>query len=208
MTEPHAPVPRRTGPRVGEQRPGGRSARVRAAVLDATIAELASTSYEELRIEDVAARAGVNKTTVYRRWPTKGELVAEAVRARSAESISVPDTGTFDGDLVEMARSVARHLGSEPGGRMTRNMIIAAGSSAEIAEGMPAFWAERLSITRAVVDQAVARGDVAPDVDANLIIETLIGAFYVRLLLTGEPITLDVADAVARIVHAGAIAAP
>src|SRR3712207_1543584 len=90
-------------PRVGERRPGGRSARVRAAVLSATIDALVDVGYDGLSVEDVARRAGVHKTTVYRRWPTRAALVAEATRERSQQVIPVPDTGTLAGDLRQLA---------------------------------------------------------------------------------------------------------
>src|SRR5580658_8453688 len=79
--------------RVGERRPGGRSARNRAAVLDAAVELLAEASYDDLSMENIAARAGVHKTTVYRRWPTKADLVADAIRARSQAVVPLPDTG-------------------------------------------------------------------------------------------------------------------
>jgi AcrR family transcriptional regulator len=177
---------------------------VRSAVLEATMAELAASSYEDLRIDDVAARAGVNKTTVYRRWPTKAELVAEAAVASSAQAVPIPDTGTLAGDLTELARSVAGQIGAEPGARMARNLIAAAGgSSPEIAKRMPEFWSQRLALTQSIIDRSVERGELDADADPNLIIEMLIGAFYVRLLLTARPITTEVADVVADVVHRG-----
>lgn len=194
---PDAPRPRR---------PGGRSARVRAAVLEATLAELAGGSYEDLRIEDVAARAGVNKTTVYRRWPTKADLVADAALANSSRAVPVPDTGTLQGDLQALARSVAANIGGGPGRRTTRNLVAVACAADEVAERMAAFWSERLALTKVVVERAIARGEVDPDVDPHVVIETLVGTLYVRLLLTGEAVDHDVADAVVRIVGRGVAA--
>ena len=82
-------------------RTGGRSERVVRDVLRATIDELARSGYAALRVDDVAARAGVNKTTVYRRWPTKTDLVAAAIRASAGQHEPVPDTGSARRDLVE-----------------------------------------------------------------------------------------------------------
>jgi AcrR family transcriptional regulator len=189
--------------RPGHQRPGGRTAKVRAAVLEATAATLAEEGYENLSIEDVAQRAGVHKTTIYRRWPSKAELVADAVRERSATRVEVPDTGTLAGDLRALARAVAANIGSTDGAPMTKNLIAATVTSGAVAADMPKFWSERLQLTGTIVERAVARGELPADVDANLIIETLIGPLYVRLLLTGEPINRKVADQVARIVAAG-----
>lgn len=195
-------------PRPGQTRPGGRTAKVRAAVLRATGAALAEDGYEALSIEDIARRAGVHKTTVYRRWPSKAELVAEAIRERSAERVAVPDTGTLLGDLQALARAVAANIGSEDGTAMTRNLIATTANSPAIAQDMPRFWSERLQVTGTIVKRAIARGELPADVDANLVIETLIGPLYVRLLLTGEPLTADIADQVARIVAAGAATWP
>ena len=72
-----------TKPRVGEQRPGGRAERVRTAVLEAAAELLTEVGYDKMRVEDVAARAGVHKTTVYRRWPTKAALTADATALHS-----------------------------------------------------------------------------------------------------------------------------
>jgi AcrR family transcriptional regulator len=190
--------------RVGDRRPGGRSARVRAAILAATMAELAATSYEALRIEDVADRAGVHKTTIYRRWPTKAELVADATLDHSATAVPMPDTGSLAGDLRALARSVAANIGSPVGGRVAKTMVAAAVTSNEVASQAPEFWAARIGLATTIVDAAVARGEVEPGaVDANVVIETLIGALYVRLLLTGEPITRKFADQVAALLATG-----
>ena len=70
---------------------------------------------------------------------------------------------------------------------------------------MHSFWAERLASTGLVVERAVERGELPPHTDPNLIIETLIGPLWIRLLLTGEPITDDLADRVAELVAAGAL---
>jgi AcrR family transcriptional regulator len=186
-----------------EARPGGRSARVREAVLSATTAVLAEGGYERLSIETVAGRAGVHKTTVYRRWPTRAQLVVDALQERSERNVPVPDTGTFAGDLDALARSVVANIGSPEGAAMTRTIVAAGLSTAEVAESATRFWAERLALTGVIVERAIARGELPPDTDGNLVIETLIGPLYVRLLLTGEPIDADYASGVARLVAAG-----
>ena len=190
--------------RVGEQRPGGRAARVRADVLRATSELLAEHGYDGLSVEDVAARAGVHKTTVYRRWPTKSELVFDAVGEQSAEAVPVPDTGDLLDDLRILARQVAANIGSEGGARRSRSLVAAAATSDELAQSMRAFWSQRLAASAAIVDRAIERRELRPGTDPNLIIESLIGPLWVRLLLTGEPITDDLADQVAQLVAAGA----
>src|SRR2546421_3031759 len=89
------------------RRPGGRTARVRAAVLAATLDDLVEHGYAQLSLDGVARRAGVHKTTVYRRWGSKEALVLELMRERAAQEVPIPDTGTLRGDLVELARTAA-----------------------------------------------------------------------------------------------------
>lgn len=193
-----------TEPRVGEQRPGGRAARVRSDVLAAASELLMEVGYDKTSVEDVAARAGVHKTTVYRRWPTKPELIAAAVGAQAAENVPVPDTGSVVGDLQAFAREIVANVGSEGGTRRSRSLVAAAATSDEVADNMHALWAERLAISATIVERAIERGELPPGSDPNLIIETLIGPIWVRLLLTGEPINNDLADRVSLLVISGA----
>ena len=88
------------------RRPGGRSARVRTAVLRATLDELAAVGYGDLSFESVAHRAGVHKTTLYRHRPNREALVREALLARSGVTVPIPDTGSLRADLGGFAQAV------------------------------------------------------------------------------------------------------
>ena len=88
------------------RRPGGRTARVTAAVRAATVGALTEHGWNGLTVEDVAARAGVNKTTIYRRWGDREALVADVLLTASDQQIPLPDTGSLRGDLVAFARQV------------------------------------------------------------------------------------------------------
>jgi len=101
-------------------RPGGRSARVVHDVLDAVLAELAERGYALLSMEAVAQRAGVNKTTIYRRWPTKPELVLHALQELSIRSVAVPETGTVREDLIQTLRQLSTGMSSPLG----RNLMV------------------------------------------------------------------------------------
>lgn len=181
---------------------------MRAGVLDAVSTLLMEVGYEGLTVEDVAERAGVHKTTVYRRWPTKPELVFEAIGVQSQSDVPVPDTGSLHGDLQAFVRSIAANIGTEGGARRARSLVVAALTSEQLASGMGAFWAERFAKANVIVERAIDRGDLPPGADPTLIIETLIGPLWVRLLLTGEPITERLADEVAGLVaHAVTTAA-
>src|SRR3954470_7765928 len=131
---------------VGEQRPGGRSARVRAAVLSATLEVLVETGYDGLSVDAVAARAGVHKTTVYRRWPTKAELVAAAAADRSEQPVPVPDTGSLAGALAALGHSIAGNVSPELGAGLARTIIAAAAASDEVAQVNREFWTLRLAL--------------------------------------------------------------
>ena len=193
-----------TTPRVGEQRPGGRAARVRTDVLQAAAELLTDVGYDKMSVEDVATRAGVHKTTVYRRWPTKAALTADATALHSADAVPIPDTGTVVGDLKLLVREVVANIGTEGGARRSRSIAAAAATSDELATAMHGFWENRLALSAEVVERAIKRGELPESTDANLIIETVIGPLWIRLLLTGEPITEELADQVVELVTAGA----
>ncbi len=194
--------------RVGERRPGGRAARVRAAVLTATSELLAEVGYDRLSVEEIAERAGVHKTTVYRRWPTLPELVADAVSAQADADIPIPDTGNVAADLRQLARQVVATVGSDGGARRSRSRDAAAAASEALASAAHAFWAERMAAAAPVVERAVARGELPAGTDPTLVVEAVVAPIWLRLLLTGEPIDDDFADDVAALVVAGARQAP
>ena len=190
--------------RIGERRPGGRAAKVRNDVLHAAAALLSEVGYDKMGIEDVAARAGVHKTTVYRRWRTKAELVADATTQHTAEVIPIPDTGSLLTDLRALARSIVAEISSETGARRARSVVAAAAGSDELTAVVHEFWSHRLRLASAIVERGVARGDLPAHTDADLIIESLIGPLWVRLLLTGEHINNNIADRTAELIAAGA----
>ena len=190
----------RTTPRVGEQRPGGRATRVRSAVLDATSALLTEVGYDELSVEEVASRAGVHKTTVYRRWPTKPELIADAAQVQAAEAVPIPDTGTLLGDLQTLAREVVANIGSDGGARRARTLVAAAACSDELADVTALVLGS--SPRRIGRHHRACRGPrrTPATINPTLIIEAVVGPIWLRLLLTGEPLDEEFADAIAELV--------
>jgi AcrR family transcriptional regulator len=188
----------------GGIRTGGRSERVRTSVLDATAQVLAEQGYDALRIEEVAARAGVHKTTVYRRWPSKAELVVAMVDARSAERVPVPDLGALEDDLRAFASSIVDNLMHDGGAVVARALVGAAGTAPELRAAAAAFWSRRFGLAAEMIERARARGEVAPDTMADAVIEALIGPLFVRVLLTDVPLDDSIA---ARTAEATTIAA-
>jgi AcrR family transcriptional regulator len=170
----------------GMRRPGGRTARVRAAAIVATLAELADVGYSALSLESVAKRAGVGKTTLYRRWGTREELVLEAMLERAGEHISVPDTGSLREDLLELARTTAANAAAPEVAAMARAVAAEAPHDPRLAAANRRFWAERLALDGAIVERAIERGEVESGTDPLRVIESVLGPIHLRLLLTGE----------------------
>src|SRR5437879_8491674 len=102
---------------------GGRSARVRAAVLHAAFAELGEKGYDGFSMEAVARRSGVHKTTVYRRWPTRDALVIDALDSRSDRHSPIPCTGSLRVDLRVFAEDVFTKLSSQQGKAMLNRLV-------------------------------------------------------------------------------------
>jgi AcrR family transcriptional regulator len=154
-------------------------------VLEATRAELAAGG---LRIEHVAAEAGVNKTTIYRRWGSRAGLVAEALLEVSEAEVPIPDHGSLRDDLLAVADNVHRAITSSSG-RMLAAAVSACGlDDAEIKVVTERFWQRRYAANRVVVDRAVARGELPSGVDLRQLVASLVGPLYFRAYVTHEPI--------------------
>ena len=190
---------------VGVRRPGGRAERVRSSVLGATSELLTEVGYEGLSVEDIAARAGVHKTTVYRRWPTLPDLVAAAVTEHAEQHVTVPDTGDLGSDLRALARDVVADLSSPGGVRRSTSIVAAAAHSPEVASRIHSVWSGRMAATRVIVERAVERGEIGPHSDPQIIIESLVAPIWLRVLVTGEPIDEELADRLAALTTAGAV---
>jgi AcrR family transcriptional regulator len=171
-------APRRTGAHAA--RVGGRSERVVREVLAAASAELARSGYSAFRIEEVAARAGVNKTTVYRRWPTKAELVAATLSAWSNEEPEPPATGALRSDLLQLLkRAVARSSTLE--GQGIHRMILAELHHPEVEAIVHTLRIENRRPFLAAIDAAVARGELPEGVDGALMVEMIHAPVFNRV---------------------------
>ncbi|AYF73577.1 TetR/AcrR family transcriptional regulator [Nocardia yunnanensis] len=172
----------------GSVRPGGRTARVRAAVLRAAGDLLAETGYATLDLGEVAARAEVGKTTVYRRWRTPAGLVADLLVEMAETSLPHSDTGSLRGDLLENARLVGRTLTDPRQGRLFRAVIAAATSDDTAAAALRAFYDTRLAEWSPCVTAAIARGEIPPDTDPRAVLSAVSAPLYYRLLASGDPV--------------------
>ncbi len=170
-------------------RPGGRTARTAEAVFAAAVGELSERDYSDISIESIAARAGVHKTTVYRRWGSKAELIRQLLIGSAAERIQLPDSGSIDTDTRALARAVQAILSLPEGAAITRALIAGGLSSPEIAEVMDQFWAARLEAISVIVHRAIGRGQLPAGTDAAALMHALAAPLYYQLLVNRAPVT-------------------
>lgn len=185
-------------------RPGGRTARTRAAVRDATQAELAAHGYAGLTVEGVAARSGVHKTTVYRRWGGVDGLIVDALALADEDDWAPPDTGSFDHDLRELAREVVDTFAVPEQAATPTAFVAAAFQSARAATALHDFFAERHRRAAVVVTRAVAQGEVPEGTDPEAVTKAAVAPVYYRVLIAGEAATTEMADQSAAAVAAAA----
>ena len=173
----------------GTSRPGGRTAKNTAAVLAAAIDELSERDYADISVESIAARAGVHKTTVYRRWGSKVEVIRQAMAGAAVAHIQVPDTGNVDSDLLLLARAVQAVFSLPQGAAITRALIVGGLTSAELAGIMRHYWAVRLEAISVIVDRAVSRGELPAGTNAAALMRYMSAPLFYQLLVAQVPVT-------------------
>jgi AcrR family transcriptional regulator len=192
--------------RYGAMRPGGRTARVRAAVLRAAGDALAERGFDRLDLADVAARAGVGRTTVYRRWGTATGLVADLLADMAEQSLPRTDTGSLLGDLTANAHLVRRTLTDPRQGPLFKAVIAAATCDARAAEALRRFYDARIGEWAPCVTQAIERGEVPAGTDPREVIRAVSAPLYYRLLASGDPLDEAAAERAAQAAVAAACA--
>ncbi|MEV4164225.1 TetR/AcrR family transcriptional regulator [Nonomuraea dietziae] len=180
--------------RYGTVRPGGRTARVRAAVLQAAGDALVEHGLDGLDLADVARRAEVGKTTVYRRWSTTTGLIADLLVDMAEQSTPRTDSGSLDEDLRANARLVVRTLTDPRQGALFKAMIAAATCDERTAAALHRFYATRIEEWAGCVEAAVERGEVPEGTDPHEVIRAVSAPLYYRLLASGDPLDESAAD--------------
>ena len=186
-----------------ERRPGRpRDARADAAIRQAAIEVLADKGPGGFTVDEVAARAGCGKATIYRRWPSRANLLLDTAHSMGLHPEAV-DTGSVHGDLVRLVSQLATKLRDTPAGRIMPGVIAEASVNPEMRQVLAAFIRDRRERPREVVERAVARGELPPDTDVELVLD-LVGAvpFY-RELVSGQPMDERYAERVVEVVLAG-----
>lgn len=159
-----------------------RSAQSHQAILEAALELLAEVGFAAMSMDAIAARAGVGKTTIYRRYASKEELVADAIES-IREEIVIPDTGNLQSDIDTLIQNAAQ-ITLNPIGRQTVAMIISSASSnPQFAQ---IYWTKYLQPRRkalaVVLERAKARKEIQADLDSDLIFDTMSGIMLYALI--------------------------
>jgi AcrR family transcriptional regulator len=172
----------------GTSRPGGRTARIREAVLRAAGDALADKGIGGLDLAEVARLAGVGKTTVYRRWGTVPGLVADMLAEMAESSLPRARTGALDTDLAALADLILKTLTDERQGPLFKAVIAAAASDPQTAAALHRFYRVRIDEWSPCVAEALDRGDLPKGTDPDEVVRALSAPLYYRLLVTGDPL--------------------
>jgi AcrR family transcriptional regulator len=161
----------------------------RAEILDAARELLAEIGVRALTVEGVAARAGVAKTTIYRRWRSKDELAFAVLIDMVEQFVATPDLGDTRDELVAFVAAAVRILGTTLMGRVMQGLVSDLAADPELARAFQErVVATRVAEVHRLVELGIARGDLRPDTDRELFHELLFGPVYYRLMLSGAPL--------------------
>ncbi|MCU0532834.1 MAG: TetR/AcrR family transcriptional regulator [Hydrococcus sp. Prado102] len=159
-----------------------RSNQSHQAMLKATLELLAEVGFDGMSIDAIAARAGVGKTTIYRRYTSKEELVADAIE-NVREEITLPNTGNLQSDIDALVENAAQ-ITLSPLGRQTVAMII--GNASSNPQFARLYWTKYLQPRRetfaVVIERAKARREISPDLDSNLVFDMMSGIMLYALI--------------------------
>jgi len=190
---------------VARPRTGGRSARVVAQVLSATLEVFAEQGYAGLSVEAVALRAGVNKTTVYRRWPAKADLLGAALFALRDEDPKPPDTGSLREDLVQILRHWAAQM-ETPRRRAITQSLLLSNTDPDMQALVRRMREERPAIPALIFERAVKRRELPKGSDTQLIAAALLGPLHTRTYWKREHVDEAFIRALVNLVVTGALA--
>lgn len=200
------PSPGVNGVNAAEKRPPGRprSEEARLAILRTTLEVLSETGFSDLTIEEIAARAGVGKATVYRWWPDKGALIADAFAGSTVSKLHFPDTGSVETDMSQQMRQLIKVFRG-PRGRIV-SAILAAGQSDKTLIGAfrQRFLLPRRREAYATLDRGIARGELRRNIDRDLLLDSLYGPIYMRFLIQHDELTPEFVDHLCALVLGGA----
>jgi AcrR family transcriptional regulator len=174
-----------------EQSPGRgrpRSGKVHQAILEAALAEVASTGFRALKIDDIAARAGAGKTTIYRRWPNKAAVVMDAFLSLVGPGAVFPYMPRATDSIRQQMRLQGKLFRGKYGA-LIKSLLGEAQFDPELAEAFRDRWIQpRRLMTRGVLQEAIRQGDLDPAIDIEAAIDLFYAPLYYRLQIGSGPI--------------------
>jgi len=189
----------------GKRPPGRpRSEESRQSILRSTLKLLTQDgNFGNLSIEAIAADANVGKTTVYRWWPTKAALVADAFSASADTELQFPDTGSVERDMSLQMRRLIRVFRSERG-KVVAALLAGGQSDPELIEAFRDrfLWPRRKQAYQ-TLQRGIDRGELPPGVDLNLVLDSLYGPIYMRFLIRHAKLEEGFADEICGLVLGG-----
>src|SRR5271165_1399800 len=193
----------------GKRPPGRpRSEPARLAILRSTLKILGENGFSDFTIEDVAESAAVGKTTVYRWWPNKGALIADAFASSTTRKLRFPDTGSVITDMSQQMRQLIK-IFCGPRGRIVSAMIAAGQGDPElIAAFRERFLMPRRQEAYATLRRGVVRGELPENLDPDLVLDSLYGPIYMRFLIKHDQLTPEFVDHLCDLVLGGARPCP
>ena len=165
-----------------------RSLEADEAILEATVDVFAEVGLEALTMEGVAARAGVGKNTLYRRYPNKVDLVVSAVRCYTNVGAPPPDTGTTRGDVHAIVDDLVAIVTRTPMGRMLPTLVAVRTRVPALDLAYSEVVADKRARSATVVRRGIERGDLRADVDIDLVVDAFVSPVFYRFLVTNAPL--------------------
>jgi AcrR family transcriptional regulator len=194
-TKPGTP----TDPKPGGKALDARVRRSRATVLGVTAELMIERGFAGASIDEITRRSGVAKTTIYRHWPTRGDLLRDACSSIGTP-LEVPDTGSFDADVTALITSLAHLLRTARWSSVLPSVIDAAERDPEVAAVYSRLQEGYSAPLKLIVQRAMQRGELAKATDAALLVAALTGPLFYRRWFSREPLTSAFAKQIVRLV--------
>jgi AcrR family transcriptional regulator len=188
----------------GKRPPGRpRSEQARQAILRTTLKILGKNGFSDFKIEEVAAHASVGKATVYRWWPNKGALIADAFASSTTRKLRFPDTGSVYADMSQQMRQLIKVFRSRRG-RIVSAILAAGQSDKDLIEAFRErfLWPRRRE-AYATLRRGIERGELRKDLDPDLLLDSLYGPIYMRFLIQHDRLTPEFVDRLCELVLDG-----
>lgn len=181
-----------------------RSEAARVSILRSALNLLGKNGFADLTIEEVAAEANVGKATVYRWWPNKAALIADAFASSTTRSLHFRDTGSLNTDMSQQMRQLVKIFRSRRG-RIVSAMLGGGQSDKDLITAFRErfLWPRRRE-AYATLRRGIRRGELPRDVDKDLLLDSLYGPIYMRFLIRHDTLTPDFIDSLCRLVLGGA----